>query len=56
VVVKRIIETDCAGVVQQCEDAFREMLEQEEAEVKSAIVGRGYEALWECCQDQPRKS
>ena len=56
-VAKRIIDSGHPGAAQQCEEVLRELLLQEEAEVRSAIVGKGYQALWECYSpDQPRRS
>ena len=56
-IVQRIIDSGYPGAAQQCEDAFRDLLLQEREEVKSAILGTGYQSLWECfSQDQPRKS
>jgi len=54
-VAKRIIDSGHPGAAQQCEEVFRELLQQEREEIRSAIVGKGYQALWECLsQDQPR--
>jgi hypothetical protein len=56
-IVQRVIDSGHPGAAQQCEEVFRELLAQEQEEVKNAIVGKGYQALWECySQDQPRRS
>ena len=56
-VAKRIIDSGHPGAAQQCEEVLHELLLQEEEEVRSAIVGKGYQALWECYSpDQPRRS
>jgi len=56
-VAKRIIDSSHPGAAQQCEEVLHELLLQEKEEVRSAIVGKGYQALWECySQGQPRRS
>ena len=56
-IAKRVIDSGFPGAAQQCEGVFLELLAQEEQEVKSAILGRGYQALWECCSPgQQRRS
>jgi hypothetical protein len=56
-IANRIIDSGYPGAAQQCEEVFHELLSQEEEEVKSAILGRGYQSLWECySQGQPLRS
>ena len=56
-VARRTIDSGNPFAPQLCEDIFREMLALEQEEVRNAILGKGYQALWECfSQDQPRKS
>jgi hypothetical protein len=56
-IAKRVIDSGFPGAAQQCEGVFGELLAQEEQEVKSAILGKGYQALWECCSPgQQRRS
>jgi len=56
-IANRVVDTGFPGAAQQCEGVFRELLAREELEVKSAILGRGYQALWECCSPgQQRRS
>ncbi len=55
-IVQRVIDSGYPGAAQQCEEVFRELLAEEEEEVRNAILGTGYQALWECySQDQPRR-
>ena len=56
-IVRRVIDSGCAGAAQRCEEVFRELLSLEQEEIRSAITGKGYQSLWECfSQDQPKKS
>jgi hypothetical protein len=55
-IARRIIDSGSPGAAQLCEDTFQEMLALEQEEIRNAIMGKGYQALWECfSQDQPRK-
>jgi hypothetical protein len=55
-VVQRLIDTGRPGIAKQCEKVLRELLQREKEEVQSAILGKGYQALWECqSQDQPKR-
>ncbi|MGD0115066.1 MAG: hypothetical protein ABSC13_03565 [Dehalococcoidia bacterium] len=55
-IARRVIDSGSPSAAQLCEDTFRELLEQEQEEVRNAILGKGYQALWECFSpDQPRK-
>ena len=54
---RRIVDSGCPGAAQRCEDIFQELRALEESEVRSAILGKGYQALWERYrQDQPRRT
>ena len=54
--MRRIIDSGSPSAAQLCEDIFQEMLALEKEEIRNAILGKGYQALWECfSQDQPRK-
>ncbi|MGA2286154.1 MAG: hypothetical protein ABSG55_07795 [Dehalococcoidia bacterium] len=55
-IARRIIDSGSPGAPQLCEDVFRELLDLEQEEIRNAILGKGYQALWECFSpDQPRK-
>ncbi len=55
-IARRIIDSGSPGAAQLCEDIFRELLVLEQEEIRNAILGKGYQALWECFSpDQPRK-
>jgi hypothetical protein len=55
-VARRIIDSGSPGAAQLCEETFQELLRLEQEEIRNAILGKGYQALWECfSQDQPRK-
>jgi len=55
-IARRIIDSGSPDAAQLCEDIFQEMLALEQEEIRNAILGKGYQALWECfSQDQPRK-
>jgi len=55
-IARRVIDSGCPGAAQLCEDVFRQLLELEQEEIRNAILGKGYQALWECFSpDQPRK-
>ena len=55
-IARRIIDSGSPDAAQLCEDIFQEMLMLEREEIRNAILGKGYQALWECfSQDQPRK-
>ncbi len=55
-IARRIIDSGSPGAAQLCEETFRELLELEREEIRNAILGKGYQALWECFSpDQPRK-
>jgi hypothetical protein len=54
-IARRIIDTGNPAAAQLCEDIFQEMLTLEQEEVRNAILGKGYQALWECTSDQPRR-
>lgn len=55
-IARRIIDSSSPGAAQLCEEVFQELLTLEQEEIRNAILGKGYQALWECySQDQPRK-
>jgi len=55
-IARRIIDSGSPGAAQLCEEVFQDMLALEKEEIRNAILGKGYQALWECySQDQPRK-
>jgi hypothetical protein len=55
-IARRVIDSGSPDAAQLCEDVFRELLALEQEEIRNAILGKGYQSLWECfSQDQPRK-
>jgi hypothetical protein len=46
-IVERIAEAGSPQAAQQCEEVLEELLRLEQKEVRNAILGEGYQSLWE---------
>ena len=46
-IVQRIVEAGFAEAAKECETVLAELREMERQEVRNAIAGEGYQALWE---------
>lgn len=46
-IMERITEAGFPQATQQCEEVFGELLRLEQQEVRNAILGEGYQPLWE---------
>lgn len=46
-IVERMVEAGFPRAAQQCEQVFEELLRLEQQEVRNAILGEGYQSLWE---------
>lgn len=46
-VAQRMASSGFPGAAEQCEQVLRELRQQERAEIMNAILGHGYQSLWE---------
>lgn len=46
-IAERIVDTGFPQVARQCEEVLQELLEMERQETRKAILGEGYQPLWE---------
>ena len=46
-IVQRIVEAGFAEAAKDCENVLEELREMERQEIRNAIAGEGYQALWE---------
>jgi hypothetical protein len=46
-IVSRIAETGYTDSVRQCDEVLRELLQLEKREIRNAIVGEGFQTVWQ---------